>query len=91
MKHSFKLKLSDLKSIFSNKLNFKSLNIDNDDDVYNSINTLLNFIDLETYLSPSECSYNYLNKLVTFKLQLNTEKQKSDFFTSIKTFEDFVE
>lgn len=91
MKHSFKLKTSDLKSIFSNKLEFKSLNIDSDDDVYDSVNTLLHFIDLENHLSPSDCTYNYLNKLVTFKLQLNSEKQKKDFFTSIKTFEDFLE
>ncbi len=90
MKHSFKLKTSELKSLFKEKLEFKSLSIDSDTDVYDSVNTLLHFINLENHLSPSECTYSYLNNNIKFKLQLNSERQKKDFFTSIKTFEDFL-
>ena len=51
MKHSFRLKKSQLRSVFSGKMNFKTLSIDNKNDVENAINTLLIFTELEDKLN----------------------------------------
>ena len=91
MKHSFKLKKSDVKSVFSNKLGIKHIKVENKFDVNNLITTLLNYIELEDYLTPTSCSYNFLNNLVAFELELNDSKEKQDFFDSIKKFETLLE
>ncbi len=57
MKHSFILKTSELKSLFKEKLEFNSLSIDSDTDVYDSINTLLHF-------------YRFRISFITIRMQL---------------------
>jgi len=90
MKHSFKLKKSQLRNIFSEKLEINSISIENRSDVYNTVESLLNFIELEDYLNPTDCSYNFLSNQASFQLELKPPKDKEDFFSSIKKFEDFV-
>ena len=91
MIHSFKLKKPHLKTIFLTKLDFKSVSIDDGKDVYNSVNTILNYIDLDKNLTPMECSYNYVKNQISFQLQLNPTLEKQVFFKSIKAFEAFME
>lgn len=91
MKHSFKLKKALIKSVFLEKLDIKTVAIDNRVDVENAINTVLVYNELENYLSPVDCSYNFFDGTASFQLELNSEKEKSDFFKAIKKFEAFIE
>ena len=91
MKHSFKFKKSEIKSVFQQKLGINNLSIENKDDVFNVINTLLNFNELEEYFTPVDCSYGFFNNLVIFTLQLQESKDKKDFFVRIREFEAFME
>ncbi len=91
MKHSFRMKKGSLKTVFNDKLNFSSLSVENSDDVQNSINTVLMYIELEDYLEPVSCSYNFINTNISFELELNKAKDKKDFFEAIKKFEDFID
>ena len=91
MKHSFKLKKADLKSVFSEKLNINHVSIENKSDVHNLITSLLNYIELEDYLTPKNCTYNFFNNIITFELELEDSKEKQDFFDSIKKFESLLE
>ena len=88
MKHSFKTKKVQLKNIFAEKLEINTISIENKSDVSNSINLLLNFIELENVLIPKNCSYNFIKKEVSFQLELN--KNKQDFFNGIKKFTDYI-
>lgn len=90
MIHSFKLKKSIIKTAFENKLGIKSISIENKTDVFNAIFTALNFIELEDYLIPIDCTYNFVNNHLVFQLKLAENKEKNDFFKSIKTFEAFL-
>ena len=90
MKHSFRIKKSQLRTVFTNKMEFQTLSIENKNDVENAINTLLIYTGLEDKLKPVNYYYNFLNNYVTFELELNAHLDKKDFFTSIKTFETFI-
>ncbi|MCD2259003.1 hypothetical protein [Psychroserpens luteolus] len=90
MKYSFKLKKSQLKSVFSNKMGFKSLTIQNKNDVQNAINTVLMFIELEDKLVPINFSYNFLNNSITFELTYQSSSDKKLFFDSIRKFENYI-
>lgn len=89
MKHSFKLKKSQLKTVFYEKLEINSISIENKSDVYDAIDILLNFIELEHFLKPRDCGYNFINNQVTFQLELDDSKSKKDFFEAIKKFDDY--
>ncbi len=91
MKHSFKFKKSDIKSVFQQKLGIKNLSIENKNDVFNTVNILLNFNELEEFFSPVDCSYGFFNNQVIFALQLQESKNKKDFFERIREFEAFME
>ncbi|WP_223034331.1 hypothetical protein [Hanstruepera marina] len=90
MKHSFRIKRKVLKAVFKNELGFNSLTIQNKNDVYNSIITILNFIELESNLKPTYCTYNLINDYVTFQLELLPGHEKKVFFKSIKKFEEVI-
>ncbi len=72
-------------------MDFKTLSIENKNDVENAINTLLLFTELEDRLNPVNCSYNFITNLVVFELQLAPTFGKKDFFASVKVFEDFID
>ncbi|MCB0427443.1 MAG: hypothetical protein KDD16_09090, partial [Mangrovimonas sp.] len=86
-----KLKKSQIRTVFLEKLDIKTVAIDNRVDVENVISTILVFNELENYLSPIECSYNFFDATVSFQLELNPDKDKSDFFEAIKKFEAFID
>ena len=90
MKHSFRLKKSHVKTIFLKKLGIKNVSIENKNDVYNTISIILNFIGLENIFNPTNCSYNFLNNLIVFQLELNDSEEKKIFFDAIKKFEAFI-
>lgn len=91
MKHSFRLKKSQIKTVFFEKLDIKSVSIENKSDVENAITNILVFNDLDSYLNPIDCSYNFINTMVSFQLELNPERDKKDFFKTIKKFTEFIE
>ena len=91
MRHSFKLKKSQIKSIFLNKFEIKSVTVDKSEDVENVVNTFLVYNKLEDFLTPIQCSYNFFDGTVSFQLELDTDKDTSDFFKAIKKFETFVD
>ncbi|WP_417291210.1 hypothetical protein [Corallibacter sp.] len=91
MKHSFKLRKSLLKNIYTERLGFSNITLENKKDVENTINTILNFIGLETSLIPVNCSYNFINSTAYFQLELINGVNKLEFFESIKKFEEYVE
>lgn len=91
MKHSFKFKKSEIKSVFQQKLGIKNLSIENKNDVFNTVNVLLNFNELEEFFTPVDCSYGFFNNQVIFSLQLLESKNKKDFFKRIREFEAFME
>ncbi len=91
MKHSFKLKKSHIRAVFLKKMGIKSVSIENKNDVYNVINIILNYIELENTFKPTNCSYGFLNGLIGFQLELQDSEEKNNFFVAIKKFEDFIE
>jgi len=91
MKHSFRFKRANFIKVFSNKLSINNVSIENGDDVHNLLYTILNYIELENTLVPSNCSYNFINNQVTFQLKLAELKEKQEFFDSIKKFESFID
>jgi len=91
MRHSFRLKKAQLKSIFSEKLNIKSVSVENGTDVKNAIDTLLIYSELENLLFPVECSYNFINATASFQLELKPDKDNKEFFEAIRNFETFIE
>ena len=90
MRHIYRLKKSAVKSVFNNKMNIKSVSIETGDDVENAINNILIYSQLESTLDPVDCSYNFINSLVVFQLELKPEKDKMAFFEALKIFEDFM-
>ncbi|RKE95261.1 hypothetical protein [Ichthyenterobacterium magnum] len=91
MKHSFRFKKNFFKTAFSNKVGIKSLSIKSNNDLKNVVNTLLMYIELENHLQPVNCSYSFFETEFSFELELNENKEKKDFFDSIKKFENFLE
>jgi hypothetical protein len=91
MKHSFKFKKSEIKSVFQQKLGIKNLSIENKNDVFNTVSILLNFNELEEFFTPVDCSYGFFNNQVIFTLKLQESKDKKDFFVRIREFETFME
>lgn len=90
MKHAFRLKKSVIKTVLNEKMGIKSLSIENGDDVENIINAILIYAKLDDTLTPIACSYNFINSLVCFHLELKPEKDKMAFFDALKEFEDFM-
>lgn len=91
MRHSFRLKKPQLKSIFLEKLGIKSISVENGEDVKNAIDTLLIYSELEDFLTPVECTYNFINVTASFQLELKPNKEKKEFFEAIRNFETFIE
>ncbi|WP_298901997.1 hypothetical protein [uncultured Psychroserpens sp.] len=90
MKHSFRLKRSRLKSIFSEKMGFKKLILENKNDVQNAINSILMYIELEDKLAPVNYTNNFLDNFISFELTLKPDFDKKVFFDSIRKFEGFI-
>lgn len=89
MRYPLKLKKHQIESVFSEKLNIKTISIESKYDVKYTINILLNFIELENTLTAEDCSFNFFNNELSFQLKLNNSKTKQDFFDSIKKFTDY--
>ena len=84
MRHVFRLKKSVLKTVINDKIGINSISIENGDDVESIINTILIYIKLDDTLTPTACSYNFINNLVCFHLELKPEKDKMAFFDALK-------
>lgn len=91
MKHSFRVKSSVFKSVYENKLRFRTLVIDNKQDAYDCVDTILNFAELNNVLIPTNCSYNFISNQIEFGLELKEGVEKKTFFEAIKSFEEFME
>ena len=90
MKHSFRLKRSQLKSVFSKKMGFKKLILENKNDVQNAVNSILMYIELEDQLVPVNYTNNFLDNFISFELTLKPDLDKKVFFNAIRKFEDFI-
>lgn len=91
MKYPFKLKKGVIRSVFSEKLNLKNASIENKEDVFNVICILLFYSNLETYIKPSSCSYNFINSEMSFDLEIQESANKEEFFSSIRIFEELID
>ncbi len=90
MKHYFKFKKTEFKTIFFEKTEFKNLPIEKNSDVNNAVNTILVLNNLEHILEPIECKYNFVTTNITFQLQLINNNTKLEFLDAIKSFETFI-
>lgn len=91
MRHSFRIKKAQLKSIFHEKLDIKSVSVENSADVKNAVDTILIYSELENLLLPVECSYNFINATASFQLELKPDNENKAFFEAIRNFETFIE
>ena len=90
MRHSFKLKKKELRELFKSKLSIQNVSIEGKDDVSNSIEMIINLLELEEVLKPVECRYDFLNNLVYFNLELLEGHSKKDFIEAIRSFDNFI-
>lgn len=76
MRYPLKLKKRQLETVFAEKLKIKVISIESKSDVKDSINMLLNFIELESTLTAEDCLFNFFNNELSFQLQLKGSKTK---------------
>lgn len=90
MRHSFKIKKKDLRDLFQSKLDIQNVAVENKNDVSNSVDIILRYLELEEVLTPVECRYDFLNNWMYFNLELVEGHSKDEFFEAIKTFDSFI-
>lgn len=90
MKHTFKIKKIDFKTLFLEQTNFTKLTIEKKDDFKNALNILLAMNNLDETLEIVDCYINHITFKITFQLQLKDGKTVLDFIDSIQKFESIM-